>query len=172
MKKQPEYTIERDATIWAVVKWHKSDTGNGYVGEKISSHVMRKDARKEVYRLNGWKDMRLDFAYNWNKKLNCKAFTSIRLWNENKYQVGNVFEVWLGNTKKGVASLVSLKRMRIDQINDHIALLDTGYRADECKDMIKTMYKNKRINWSTQYLAYCLFIYEENNNDLFNNQKL
>src|SRR5690554_4448825 len=168
MRKQPEYTFERDATIWAVIKWRKSDTGEGYIGEKVSSHVFKVDARKEVYRLNGWKDLRLDFAYNWNKKLNGKAFTSIRLWNENKYQVGNVYDIWLGNTKKGIASLVSLKRIRLDQINDHIALLDTGYRSAECQDMIKKMYKNKRINWESQYLAYCLFMYEENKNDLFN----
>jgi hypothetical protein len=169
MKKQPEYTYERDSTVWAVIRWRKCESGNGYIGEKISTYMLREDARKEVYRLNGWKDMRLDFSYNWNSKLNGKAFTSIRLWNENKYEVGNVYEIRLGNTKKGIARLVSLKRIRLDQINDHIALLDTGYRANECREMIKTMYKNKRIDWDNQYLAYCLFEYVESKNDLFNN---
>lgn len=167
--KVPEYTFERDSSTWAVVRWRKSESGNSYVGEKIATYILREDARKEVYRLNGWKDMRLDFSYNWNSKLNGKAFTSIRLWNEAKYEVGNVYEIRLGNTKKGIARLISLKRMRIDQISDHIALLDTGYRADKCRELIKTMYKNKRIDWDKQYLAYCLFEYIESKNDLFNN---
>ena len=131
--------------------------------------MLKEDARREVYRLNGWKDMRLDFSHNWNGKLNGKAFTSIRLWNEGKYQVGNEYKIRLGNTKKGVARLVSLKRIRLDQINDHIALLDTGYMANECKELIRTMYKNKHIDWNNQYLAYCLFVYVEDKKDLFGN---
>ncbi len=131
MKKQPEYTYERDSSVWAIIKWRKSEHGNGFIGQKIATCILKEDARKEVYRLNGWKDMRLDFSYNWNSKLNGKAFTSIRLWNESKYEVGNVYEIWLGNTKKGIARLISLKRMRLDQISAHIALLDTGYRAHE-----------------------------------------
>lgn len=169
MRKQPEYTFERDSTIWAVIRWRKSKDGNGYVGKKVATFILKEDARKEVYRLNGWKDMRLDFSYNWNNKLNGKAFTSIRLWNENKYEVGNVYEIRLGNAKKGSARLISMKRIRLNQINDHIALLDTGYMANECVEIIKTMYKNKRIDWDTQCLAYCLFLYIEDKMDLFNN---
>lgn len=163
MSNHPEYTFERDSTIWAVIRWKRSENGNGFIGEKIATYILKEDARREVYRLNGWKDMRLDFSYNWNSKLNGKAFTSIRLWNESKYKVGNVYEIWLGNTKKGIARLISLKRMRLDQINDHIALLDTGYQADECREMIKKMYKNKHINWESQFLAYCLFVYIDGN---------
>lgn len=166
---QQEYTFERDSTVWAVIRWKKSEHGNGYVGEKVSTYILKEDARKEVYRLNGWKDKRIDFSYNWNSKLNGKAFTSIRLWNEAKYQVNSVYEIRLGNTKKGLARLISLKRIRIDHINDHIALLDTGCRAEECKQLIKTMYKNRHINWESQDLAYCLFMYVEDKKDLFNN---
>ena len=89
--------------------------------------------------------------------------------NEAKYQVNSVYEIRLGNTKKGLARLISLKRIRIDHINDHIALLDTGYRAEECKQLIKTMYKNRHVNWESQDLAYCLFMYVEDKKDLFNN---
>lgn len=165
---QPEFTFERDSTVWAIIQWRKSDHGSGYVGEKIATYILKEDARKEVYRLNGWKDMKLDFSYNWNGKLNGKAFTSIRLWNEGKYEVGNEYEIRLGNTKKGTARLISLKRIRLNQINDYIALLDTGYQVDECREMLKTMYKNKHINWETQFLAYCLFMYIDENNNLFN----
>lgn len=169
MKNQPEYSFERDSSIWVVIRWRKSESGSGYTGDKIASYTQKDDARKEVYRLNGWKDMRLDFSNNWNSKLNGKAFTTIRIWNESKYVTGNVYEIRLGNTKKGIARLVSLKRMRLDQINDFIALLDTGYNAEECRGIIKKMYKNKHINWETQLLAYCLFVFIEDGNNLFNN---
>lgn len=52
-RKHPEYTYERDGRIWCVVKWRKSPSG-GYIGEKIATHVLKENARSEVYRLNGW----------------------------------------------------------------------------------------------------------------------
>lgn len=54
MKKQPEYSYERNSTIWAVIRWRKSATGNGYIGEKIATYILKEDARREVFRLNGW----------------------------------------------------------------------------------------------------------------------
>ncbi len=52
-----------------------------------------------------------------------------------------------------------MKRMRLNDINEHIARLDTGYSAIECREIIRKMYKNKRVNWETRYLAYLLFAY-------------
>ena len=50
----PKHTYERDGRIWCVVKWNKSLRSNGYIGQKISTHILKEDARREVYRLNGW----------------------------------------------------------------------------------------------------------------------
>jgi hypothetical protein len=44
----------------------------------------------------------------------------------------------------------------LDQINDWIARLDTGYDAEKCKELLRTMYKNKGIDWSKQQLAYVM----------------
>jgi len=52
--KHPEYTYERDGRIWCVVKWRETQSGD-YIGEKIATRVLKEDARREVYRLNGWK---------------------------------------------------------------------------------------------------------------------
>jgi hypothetical protein len=45
------------------------------------------------------------------------------------------------------------------KINDYIALLDTGYPAAECQDLIRKMYKNKNINWDTQLIDFILLRY-------------
>ena len=58
--------------------------------------------------------------------------------------------------------------MKLHQINEYIARIDTGYSADECQNIIRTMYKNKRIDWNTQDLALCLFVYVDEKKNLFN----
>ena len=169
MKKQPEYTYEKDSTVWAVIRWTKTALGNGYTGEKVATYILKEDARREVFRLNGWQDNRLEFSHNWNNKLLGKAFTTIRLWNEKKYIEGREFPVYLNGFSRGFAVLLSVKRLKLEQINEHIARLDTGYSAAECRELLRTMYKNKQIDWDRQDLAYCLFAFVEKKRDLFNN---
>jgi hypothetical protein len=109
----------------------------------------------------------LQFNYNWNNKLDCIAFTSIRLRNDKKYQVGKSFYVNLNlgkqNILKGSATLIDIKHLRLSQINNYIAYLDTGYPPDKCKQVIQTMYKNANptINWDTQELSLLLFVKEK-----------
>ena len=167
MKIQPEYSFEKDSTVWAVIRWKNAENGNGLVGEKIKTFILKDDARKEVYRLNGWQDFRLDFSHNWNGKLHGKAFTSIRLWNERKYQIDKEYDIYLNGFRRGRAKLISLKRIKIHQINEHIARLDTGYSAVECRELIRKMYKNKSIDWERQELAYCLFVFMDEKTELF-----
>ena len=51
--KQHEYTYQRESTVWAVYHWQKA-AGGSYKGEKIATYNLREDARREVYKLNGW----------------------------------------------------------------------------------------------------------------------
>lgn len=104
-------------------------------------------------------EQNLDFSYNWNNKLNGKYFTTIRLHNPLKYCVGNILKVTLKLQPRGRVKILRVKTMTIDQINDYIACLDTGYQAEECKKFLKGMYKNKGINWNTQVLDFCLLQY-------------
>jgi hypothetical protein len=109
----------------------------------------------------------LRFSTNWNNKLECDAFTTLRLsWPQN-YRVGLQKEVLLKGSRaqnyayqsKGWAAIIDVKRLKLEQINDYIALLDTGLLAAECQDMIRTMYKYKPINWDTQLLDFILLKY-------------
>lgn len=99
---------------------------------------------------------KLQFSYNWNGKLDSKCFTTLRLRNAIKFEVGNCFEIWLKDEYKGQARIVDVKHLLLDQINGWIARLDTGYDAEKCTELIRTMYKTKSIDWSKQQLAYVL----------------
>jgi len=108
------------------------------------------------------RDRELEFTTNWNNKLNCQCFTTIRLHNPIKYCIGNRFNVLLKGQHKGYARLIAVTPIYLNQINEYIARLDTGYSADECRKIIQTMYKNqKHINFDTRQLAFCLLKYEE-----------
>lgn len=104
-------------------------------------------------------EQNLDFSYNWNNKLSGKCFTTIRLHNPLKYCVGNVLNVTLKLQPRGRVKILRVTTFTIDKINDYIACLDTGYPAEECKKMLKEMYKNKGVNWNTQLLDFCLLQY-------------
>lgn len=105
----------------------------------------------------------LEFTTNWNNKLNCDCFTTIRLHNPIKYCLGATFKVYLKGRYKGRAKLVDVRSVTIDQINNFISYIDTGYNAEECRKIIRTIYKQKRaINWKTQLFDFCLLEYDKN----------
>lgn len=106
----------------------------------------------------------LTFSYNWNKKLENHAFTTVRLWNPDKYFQGAVLKVVLNNSsgeiarEYGEAAIVSVKKITLDRVNEFIAFLDSGYDVEEFKKIITTMYKGKKIDWKNQDLALVLLV--------------
>ena len=50
--------------------------------------------------------------------------------------------------------------LTLDRINLPVAKLDTGLLPDECRRLIRTLYKNRSgINWEAQQLDYLLLEY-------------
>jgi hypothetical protein len=96
----------------------------------------------------------LDFSYDWNNKLSNKAFTTIRLYNPDKYKVGQVFNVRLNEKFIFQAIVMDAKKLRIEDLNQWVCLLDTGYEVQETKNILLRMYKN--VNWEFQFLHYVL----------------
>lgn len=99
----------------------------------------------------------LEFATNWNHKLDCDYFTTIRLQNPKKYAKGNEFQVLLHSGKKqvikGVVEVIEVRNVFLTGLDDYTCMLDTGYNAVETQKLIKTIYKNKSINWDRQLLS-------------------
>jgi uncharacterized protein YqfB (UPF0267 family) len=101
------------------------------------------------------------FSYNWNNKLAGIYFTSLRLRNDQKYILGKTYEICIRKKKQDIffcyATLMDLRNLKLPEINQFIAGIDTGYSTDECRNIIKTMYKNSKINWDKQQMALLLF---------------
>lgn len=103
----------------------------------------------------------LKFSYNWNNKLDCKGFTTLRL--SNRFKPDQEYRIMLKGVRVCDARVVDVKRFLLHEINDWIAYIDTGYDANECKEIIKKMYKKYDINWRTKKLCWILF---ERNKDV------
>ena len=87
----------------------------------------------------------LIFSYNWNNKLNCESFTTIRLPNR-KYVPGAQFKVILTQGKNltdmGVAEVEEAFKVIPMHLTNLTCRQDTGYSKEETLRMISNMYKN------------------------------
>ena len=96
----------------------------------------------------------LRFSYNWNNKLDCGAFTTIRLRNDTKYQRGAVLNAWLKDKALGQVQIVGIRYFHLDNLNEFIARLDTGYDVPKCREIILRMYPT--VDFSKKQLSLIL----------------
>lgn len=96
----------------------------------------------------------IEFSYNWNNKLDCKAFTTLRLANPERFKVGAEYRIVSKDGDHGTARIEAIREITLPKINEFIARLDTGYSAEECKKIIRQMYagKVKDVEKATFYL--------------------
>lgn len=97
------------------------------------------------------------FTTNWNKKLDCDAFTTIRL-SSDVYQVGQEYNIRQRNTSKGTFVIKKKTTITIEQINETMAYLDTGYSREKTIQIIKKMYHSREPDWSTQKIDYIVLV--------------
>ena len=108
------------------------------------------------------------FSFNWNNKLDNKAFTTVRLRNDSLYKEYEIYEVFLNTEKsgiknsefKGLARIESIKNIYLSQVNSFVTFLDTGYPVKEFTKLVQTMYKNKVKDWTKQQLSLILLVKE------------
>lgn len=95
----------------------------------------------------------ITFSYNWNNKLDCKCFTTVRLKYDKKYFPGAKLLV----KYKGIEFPVIVRDVRhfmLNEVDIFTAMLDTGYSTTEFIKIIRTMYGN--IDFSKQQLSCIL----------------
>lgn len=86
----------------------------------------------------------LDFSENWNNKLNCFSFTTIRPISS-KYKIGDNIYIRLKERFYGHAKVVDIKIFSIKEIIDlGIYFFDTGLDKKAFFDMMNNMYSKKR----------------------------
>lgn len=103
----------------------------------------------------------ISFSYNWNNKLKNKVFTTIRIENNSRYQIGKTLTVRFDSKDPEkslffLAEIVDVKKSLLKDLPTYTCWLDTGYSKEDTIDIIKKMYINKNINLSTQYFYIIL----------------
>lgn len=95
----------------------------------------------------------LKFSKNWNSKLDCECFSTIRIYNPKRYVLKDHYAVLMKNprgimdfngvsfTYIGVAQLVAETKIQFQHITDQQALLDIGQPAEYLKNMLGNMYQ-------------------------------
>lgn len=100
------------------------------------------------------------FSYNWNNKLSCNYFTTIRRKNPIKYKIGEKYDITYGEGAKlhvkFRAEIVEIRNIRFKDINPFIAGLDTGYSLQETKNILHKMYKLK-MDFKEDFFSFILF---------------
>ena len=91
----------------------------------------------------------LEFSYNWNNKLQCNVFTTIRLAD---YPVGKRFNVFLKGEFLYTATIIEKVERKLSTLNNFICYLDTGYDVVETRNIITRMYQKYNVNWVTKPL--------------------
>ena len=76
----------------------------------------------------------IKFMHNWNNKLLCGLFTTIRSTTGDKYHyyrklVGEKFSVELKSQEVGTAKLIYVKEETFSEVHPLLLMLDTGYKS-------------------------------------------
>jgi hypothetical protein len=109
----------------------------------------------------------ITFVHNWNNKLRCRSFTTIRLASD-KYMPSELYRIDFKTEFVGVAMIVTIKAIKLAQINEWMARIDSGYSREQCIHLITTFYRNKVRDWNNQPLYYILLTMVANATDISN----
>jgi hypothetical protein len=91
----------------------------------------------------------LNFNYNWNGKLNCDCFSTIRL--SGRFDVGDEVNISFKNEFLTTAKVVSKVATRLLKLTDYVCYLDTGYCRDATIQIITKMYPDVK-DWDNQII--------------------
>lgn len=87
-----------------------------------------------------------DFSQNWNGKLSCDVFGTIRRHNPGKYEVGVLHTITLKKVFFKEARIVKIVELAYWMINDVVAMLDTGYFEEDFRKIFGKMYPDIKDN--------------------------
>lgn len=99
----------------------------------------------------------IKFSQNWNKKLDTAAFTTLRLHNPTRHRRLQQFQIIVKNKYYCSAKLIAIKSMKLSEIDEYTARLDSGLPKHKFVGLIKRMYKNKGLIYDKQLFDLLLF---------------
>lgn len=107
----------------------------------------------------------LRFSYNWNKKLDCKSFSTVRIANLTKYVLLDEYEVVLTtkgtspDISKGIAILQHISYFNLYKVSPAISYLDANLSVFEFQKLVLKMYSKSNVDFRTAKLAFMVFQY-------------
>lgn len=98
-------------------------------------------------------DILFNFSTNWNKKLDCTYYSTLRM--SNRYIVGQKGIITLKNQPQHIGEIIAKNAVKLDSVPssflDVIAYLDTGYNWQDTLAIIKKMYSLSSISGKQIY---------------------
>lgn len=86
------------------------------------------------------------FSCNWNKKLDCDYFTTLRL--SDRFKINDEVEIVIKGESKGLGTIVNKTSCKLNELDVFTCALDTGYGVAETQNVIRRMYPN--TDWEKQ----------------------
>lgn len=110
----------------------------------------------------------LNFNYNWNGKLLCDCFSTIRL--SGRFNVNDEMNIMYKNEFITTGKIVSKVATKLEKLTEYVCYLDTGYSRSATIEIIKKMYPDV-INWENQtiYIYTISVKYAEKSNRIASN---
>ena len=82
----------------------------------------------------------INFNENYNNKLNCKFFTTVRLLNYEKYKTGWAYNIWLKGNFYRTVQCVEIRVIDYSNFDRFLMMLDLGLTLAESKAKLIELY--------------------------------
>lgn len=96
----------------------------------------------------------MKFTFNWNNKLFCKYFTSIRPYFKDRFNQGEIVKVIYSYRSKnfviGQCKIVYSANVLFNEIPEILWIIETGYSEETSIKIFKQIYANSNINYDKQ----------------------
>jgi len=114
----------------------------------------------------------INFSCNWNKKLDCNYFTTIRQYNLSKYEVGRRYVIKLKNVPISVCKIIEMYTTTVRDMSELLTRLDAGMSKEDMRVMLNRMYHGL-IEDKTLFMVLLLQkeFYLESNPSIHRNEK-
>lgn len=99
----------------------------------------------------------IKFITNWNGKLDNKAFTTLRVHDPLRHRESYLYSVVVKNRFYTRAKILAVKTIKLNDITEFEARLDSGYSRAGFIRLIKKIYKSRAFLYDSQKFDLILF---------------
>jgi hypothetical protein len=105
------------------------------------------------------------FDSNYNNKLNCDSFTSIRLYESEKFKLIDIYDIQLFREVNkqyvsiGLARIQYVKSFCLRHLSPAMAYIDMNLNVIDGQNLLKKLYKSKNVDWHAESLVFIVFQY-------------